>query len=70
MEKMGCSQVSTADAMNVSPAAVTKMVSKLIREGIKKEEKRLLDKIYRALIEETIPLFRSVPTPFQVITQG
>ena len=52
VERMGHSQVSLADALNVSPVAVTQMVGKLRREGRTDAETELLDQIFRTLIEK------------------
>ena len=42
VERLGNSQVSLADALRVSPEAVTNMVRKLRTEGLKKEETQIV----------------------------
>ena len=52
MKRLGNSQISLADALRVSPIAMTKMMAKLRQKGLKKEEKRLVAKTLKALLEK------------------
>jgi hypothetical protein len=49
--------------MNVSPEAVTMMLSRLRREGLKKGEKQRLDRIFKTLTEKKEPSKSASPQP-------
>ena len=50
-ERMGRRQVSVADALNLRPAAITKMLTKLRREGLPRRDKTILNRVFKSLIE-------------------
>jgi hypothetical protein len=55
VERLGHPQIDLADAMNVSPEAVTMMLSRLRREGLKRGEKQHLNRILKTLTEKKGP---------------
>ena len=52
IERMGGSQGIVASEFGVSPAAVPLMLNKLRQEGLRKEEEKLLNKVFETTIEE------------------
>ena len=51
VERMGRPQVIAAEGMRVRPNTVTKALTKLRREGLKKEEEVLLDRVLGSMVE-------------------
>lgn len=50
-EKMGRPQVSVADEMNLRPASVTKMLTKLRRDGLTRADKIVINRVFKSLVE-------------------
>ena len=50
MERLGHAQVEVASGLGVKSAAVTKMLGKLRREGVTKEEEQMLETILGELV--------------------
>lgn len=55
VERLGHPQIVLADALNLSPEAVTMMLGRMRREGLKKGEKQHLNRILKTLVEKKGP---------------
>jgi REP element-mobilizing transposase RayT len=63
VEKMGRPQVVAAEGLGVRPTTVTKMLTKLRRSGLSKEEERILDEVLGSLMDGDVDSGGSVNAP-------
>jgi putative transposase len=54
-EKMGRPQVTIAEAMNLRPSAITKMLTKLRRDGLTAEDESIVERVFGAMVREEEP---------------
>lgn len=62
-EKMGRPQVSVADALNLRPASITKMLTKLRSNGLTRADKRVVNKVFKSLLESEPESSKPEKTP-------
>jgi REP element-mobilizing transposase RayT len=62
VERMGRPQVIVADAMAVRRTAVSKMLAKLRREGLRSEEESVIEEVFERLTGEVTPTESSTET--------